>query len=282
IGASVRRKTGLPLSTYFSSLKIRWLLDHMPSLRSRAVAGEILFGTIDTFLAWRLTGGAYGGAHSTDVTNGSRTQLLNLRTCTWDDELLQTFDIPKQILPQICPSSEQYGSVCLKALDGVPLAGVLGDQQAALVGQTCFRPGDAKNTYGTGCFLLEHTGDRPVPSRSGLLTTVAYALPRQTAFALEGSIAVAGAAVQWLRDNLGLIATAAETESVAASVEDAGGIYFVPAFSGLFAPHWDMDARGVIVGLTRYVTRAHLVRATLEAICYQTREVLEAMERDAG
>jgi len=282
-GASVRRKTGLPLSTYFSSLKIHWLLDHMPSLRSRAVAGEILFGTIDTFLAWRLTGGAYGGAHSTDVTNGSRTQLLNLRTCTWDDELLQTFDIPKQILPQICPSSEQYGSVCLKALDGVPLAGVLGDQQAALVGQTCFRPGEAKNTYGTGCFLLLNTGTEPVLSKHGLLTTIAYQFGKEPPrYALEGSVAITGALVQWMRDNLGMIQSSSDIETLARTVNDNGGVYFVPAFSGLFAPYWKANARGVIAGLTRYANKGHLARAVLEATAFQTREVVEAMEQDSG
>ena len=281
---SVRARTGLPVATYFSALKAAWILDHVPGVRAHAERGDVCFGTMDSWVIWWLTGGPAGGVHVTDATNASRTLLMNLQTRAWDDELLGIFRIPRAIIPEIRLSSDEYGATVPDGPFGaaVPVCADLGDQQAALVGQTCYRPGDAKNTYGTGCFLLEHTGDRPVPSRSGLLTTVAYALPRQTAFALEGSIAVAGAAVQWLRDNLGLIAAADDTESVAASVEDAGGIYFVPAFSGLFAPHWDMDARGVIVGLTRYVTRAHLVRATLEAICYQTREVLEAMERDAG
>lgn len=280
----VRAHTGLPIATYFSAPKAAWVLEHVPGVRAHAERGEVCFGTIDSWVIWWLTGGPRGGAHVTDATNAARTMLMNLGTRTWDDELLGIFGLPRAMLPEIRLSSETYG---VTAADGpfgaaVPVCGDLGDQQAAFVGQTCYRPGDAKNTYGTGCFLLEHTGGRPVPSRSGLLTTVAYAFPHQVAFALEGSIAVAGAAVQWLRDKLKLIESAAETETIAASVSDAGGAYFVPAFSGLFAPHWDMDARGVIVGLTRYVTRAHLVRATLEAICYQTREVLEAMEGDAG
>ncbi|PYY23359.1 MAG: glycerol kinase [Acidobacteria bacterium] len=280
---SVRRKTGLPLSTYFSSLKIRWLLDNVAGLRSRAASGDILFGTVDTFLAWRLTGGAHGGTHITDVTNGSRTQLLNLRTCAWDDELLQTFDIPRQILPQICPSSKQYGTVCFKVLDGVPLAGVLGDQQAALVGQTCFRRGEAKNTYGTGCFLLLNTGTEPVLSKHGLLTTIAYQLGKEPPrYALEGSVAITGALVQWMRDNLGLIQSSADIETLARTVNDNGGVYFVPAFSGLFAPYWKANARGVIAGLTRYANKSHLARAVLEATAFQTREVVEAMEQDSG
>ena len=280
---TVGNKTGLPLSTYFSSLKIRWLLDHVPDLRERAAAGEILFGTIDTFLAWRLTGGTHGGAHVTDVTNGSRTQLLNLQSCTWDEELLRTFDIPKQILPQICPSSEKYGTVCFKALDGVPLAGVLGDQQAALVGQTCFRRGEAKNTYGTGCFLLLNTGTEPVLSKHGLLTTIAYQFGKEAPrYALEGSVAITGALVQWMRDNLGLIKSSADIETLARTVNDNGGVYFVPAFSGLFAPYWKANARGVIAGLTRYANKGHLARAVLEATAFQTREVVEAMEQDSG
>ena len=280
---SVRRKTGLPLSTYFSSLKIRWLLDNVKELRDRAAAGEILFGTIDSFLAWRLTGGTYGGAHLTDVTNASRTQLLNLRTCAWDNDLLQTFDIPKQILPELRPSSEQYGTVCLNTLNGVPLAGVLGDQQAALVGQTCFQPGEAKNTYGTGCFLLLNTGTEPVLSKHGLLTTIAYQFGKEPArYALEGSVAITGALVQWMRDNLGLIQSSADIETLARSVSDNGGVYFVPAFSGLFAPYWKADARGVIAGLTRYANKGHLARAALEATAFQTREVVEAMEQDSG
>src|SRR5215472_5120890 len=255
---SVRGKTGLPLSTYFSSLKVRWLLDNVKELRDRAAAGEILFGTIDSFLAWRLTGGTYGGAHFTDVTNASRTQLLNLRTCDWDHELLQTFDIPKQILPQVRPSSEKYGTVCLNALNGVPLAGVLGDQQAALVGQTCFQPGEAKNTYGTGCFLLLNTGREPVLSRHGLLTTIAYQFGEEPPlYALEGSVAITGALVQWMRDNLSLIQSSSDIEMLARTVSDNGRVYFVPAFSGLFAPYWKAGARGVIAGLTRYANKGH-------------------------
>ncbi len=281
---SVRSRTGLPIATYFSALKAAWMLDNVPGVRAHAERGDVCFGTMDSWVIWWLTGGAAGGVHVTDATNASRTLLMDLRTRTWDDELLKIFDLPRAMLPQIRSSSEWYGDTTPDGPFGaaLPVCGDLGDQQAALVGQTCYRPGEAKNTYGTGCFLLEHTGNRPVPSSSGLLTTVAYALPNDVAFALEGSIAIAGAAVQWLRDNLGLIRSAEETETIAASVDDAGGAYFVPAFSGLFAPHWDMDARGVIVGLTGYVTRAHLVRATLEAICYQTREVCDAMERDAG
>ena len=280
----VRSRTGLPIATYFSALKAAWVLDNVPGVRAHAERGEVCFGTIDSWLIWWLTGGPAGGVHVTDPTNASRTLLMDLGTQAWDDELLRVFGLPRAMLAEIRSSSERYGPTAPGGPFGgpVPVCGDLGDQQAALVGQASSRPGDAKNTYGTGCFLLVHTGARPIQSRSGLLTTVAYALPNDVAYALEGSIAVAGAAVQWLRDNLGLIRTAEETEAVAASVDDAGGAYFVPAFSGLFAPHWDMSARGVIAGLTRYVTRAHLVRATLEAICYQTREVVEAMEGDAG
>jgi glycerol kinase len=245
-----------------------------------------LFGTIDTWLIWNLTGGLRGGSHITDVTNASRTMMMNLETLDWDQEMLDILDIPREMLPTIRPSSdaETYGCTPSSFLGvSVPVCGDLGDQQAALVGQCCFSPGEAKNTYGTGSFLLLNTGETPVVSSSGLLTTVAYGLePHQCSYALEGSIAVTGAAVQWLRDNLGLIRDAAETETLAGSVQDTGGAYFVPAFSGLFAPHWDMYARGAIVGLTAYVTKAHLVRATLESICYQTREVLDAMEADSG
>jgi glycerol kinase len=276
-----RRKTGLPVTTYFSGPKLKWLLNHIPGLREKAEAGQALFGTVDAWLIWNLT-----GSHITDVTNASRTMLMDLHTLDWDDELLEILAIPRQMLPQIRPSSDSafYGVTRTDGPVGaeVPVCGDLGDQQAALFGQTCYDVGEAKNTYGTGCFMLLNTGPEPIPSQSGLLTTVAYGLPQGTTYALEGSIAITGAAVQWLRDNLGLIQSAAETESIARSVDDAGGVYFVPAFSGLFAPYWDMDARGVIVGLTRYVTRAHLVRATLEAICYQTRDVLEAMRADAG
>ncbi|MCD6518600.1 MAG: glycerol kinase GlpK [Anaerolineae bacterium] len=280
-----RERTGLPISTYFSGTKIKWLLENIPGLRAAAERGQALFGTIDTWLIWNLTGGAQGGAHIIDVTNASRTMLMNLKTLDWDPDLLEILNIPRALLPEIRPSSDRssYGTATLPPIRGVPLCGDLGDQQAALVGQTCFSPGEAKNTYGTGSFLLMHTGERPIPSTRGLLTTVAYGFgPGQHAYALEGSIAITGAAIQWLRDNLGLIQDAAETETLAASVPDTGGVYFVPAFSGLFAPHWDMYARGAIVGLTRYTTKAHLVRATLEAICYRTREVIEAMEADSG
>ncbi len=286
LGPLIHERTGLVAATYFSGPKLKWLLEHVPGLRQDAERGEALFGTVDTWLIWNLTGGTHGGAHVTDVTNASRTMLMDLRTLDWDDELLGLLGIPRAMLPEIRPSSDArtYGATPAELLGAsVPVCGILGDQQAALVGQTCFSAGEAKNTYGTGSFLLMHTGEQPVPSQHGLLTTVAYGFePGRCAYALEGSIAVTGAAVQWLRDGLGLIQNAAETETLAASVADAGGAYFVPAFSGLFAPHWDMYARGAIVGLTRYVTKAHLVRATLEAICYQTREVLEAMEQDAG
>ena len=281
-----RHKTGLPLATYFSGPKLKWLLENVPGLREKAESGQAIFGNMDTWIIWNLTGGAQGGAHVTDVTNASRTMLMNLHTLDWDDELLDILSIPRRMLPAIRLSSDPgfYGVTRASGPVGgaLPVCGDLGDQQAALFGQTCYSPGEAKNTYGTGCFMLLNTGPEPVPSTSGLLTTVAYGLPQATTYALEGSIAITGAAVQWLRDNLKLIQDAAETESIAQSVADAGGIYFVPAFSGLFAPYWDMDARGVIVGLTRYVTRAHLVRATLEAICYQTRDVLEAMRADAA
>jgi glycerol kinase len=281
-----REATGLPIATYFSGPKLAWLLESVPDLRPKAEAGDVLFGTVDSWLIWQLTGGPRGGRHVTDVTNASRTMMMNLRTLDWDDGLLAALSVPRLVLPQIVPSSssEPYGeTVCDGPLgQSIPVCGCLGDQQAALFGQACFDVGDAKNTYGTGCFMLLNTGSAPVPSRSGLLTTVAYAVESDTVYALEGSIAIAGAAVQWLRDNLGLIESAEETEEIAESVEDCAGIYFVPAFSGLFAPYWDMNARGVIVGLTRYVTRSHLVRATLEAICYQTRDVLEAMRSDSG
>lgn len=278
----LRAKTGLPLATYFSGLKLRWLLDHVPGAKTRAEAGELLFGNIDTWLAWHLTGGPNGGLHITDVTNASRTQLMNLETLDWDAEILALLDIPRACLPQIHSSSEVYGK-CTGVLDGVPLAGILGDQQAALFGQACLAPGEAKNTYGTGCFMLMNTGERPFPSNRGLLTTLGYKLGDAPAvYALEGSISIAGALVQWLRDNLGLIANAAEIEALAASVEDNGDVYFVPAFSGLYAPHWDASARGVIAGLTRFAGKGHLARAVLEAVAFQTREVLDAMSADSG
>jgi glycerol kinase len=272
-----RPQTGLPLATYFSGPKIAWLLEHIPGARARAERGELLFGNIDTWLIWNLC-----GEHVTDVTNASRTLLMNLHTLDWDDHILSVLGIPRAMLPRIRPSVEIYGTA-RGVLEGVPVAGDLGDQQAALFGQTCFAPGEAKNTYGTGCFMLLNTGETPIPSQAGLLTTLAYQIAGQPAvYALEGSIAISGALVQWLRDNLGLISKSAEIEALARSVEDNGGIYFVPAFSGLFAPYWRSDARGVIVGLTRYVNKGHLARAALEATAYQTREVLEAMEADSG
>lgn len=274
-----RGSTGLPLSTYFSSLKIRWLLDHVPGAREQAESGDLLFGNIDTFLVWRLT----GGLHVTDVTNASRTQLMNLQTLDWDDDLLSAFGVPCQMLPKIRSSSEVYGVARTAPLEGVPVAGILGDQQAALAGQTCFSAGEAKNTYGTGCFLLMNTGREIVQSRCGLVTTVAFRFGAQPpSYALEGSVAITGALVQWIRDNFGLIAQSSEIEALARTVDDNGGVYFVPAFSGLFAPYWKHDARGVIAGLTRYTNKGHLARAVLEATAFQTREVVEAMEKDAG
>ena len=272
-----REKTGLPVSTYFSGPKVRWLLDYLPGVRERAEAGEVLFGTMDSWLIWNLC-----GRHVTDVTNASRTLLMNIETLDWDDELLSMVGVPRAMLPEIRPSSEIYGEARI-ALDGVPVASVLGDQHAALVGQTCFAPGDAKCTYGTGSFLLLNTGQRPIASQSGLLTTLGYQLGSSPpTYALEGSIAVTGALVQWFRDNLGLIGSAAEIETLALTVEDNGGCYFVPAFSGLFAPHWRGDARGVIAGLTGYINKGHLARAVLEATAWQTREVVEAMHQDYG
>ena len=278
-----RKRTGLPLSTYFSSLKISWLLENIPGLRSRAQTGNILFGNIDAFLAWHLTGEKNGGAHVTDVTNASRTQLMNLETLAWDTELLSAFNIPMDILPRIASSSEVYCEINDGPLKGVPLAGILGDQQAALVGQTCLAPGEAKNTYGTGCFLLMNTGANAVPSTHGLITTVAYKFgDAEAVYALEGSIAIAGALVQWLRDNLGFFDTSVEIEKLAGSVKDNGGVYFVPAFSGLYAPYWNGNARGVIAGLTQYANKGHIARAVLEATAFQTRDVVEAMEKDCG
>jgi glycerol kinase len=278
-----RERTGLPLTTYFSGLKILWLLENIPDLRNKAEAGEVLFGNVDTFLVWHLTGGANGGIHVTDVTNASRTQLMNLQTLDWDADLLATLGIPKAMLPEIRPSSGRFGIAKQTVLQGVTIGGILGDQQAALVGQTCFSPGEAKNTYGTGCFLLMNVGQRPVPSKHGLLSTVAYQISDQPAvYALEGSIAITGALVQWVRDNLGLIGKSSEIEALAISVTDNGGVYFVPAFSGLYAPYWKDNARGVIAGLTRFANKGHLARAVLEATAFQTREVLEAMEKDSG
>ncbi len=273
-----RAKTGLPLATYFSGLKIRWILENVPGARVQAEAGDLICGTVDSFLIWKLT----GGVHVTDVTNASRTQLMNLSTLQWEESILRDFEIPAQILPKIASSSEIYGRAKTPAIDDVAIAGVLGDQQAALIGQVCFKPGQAKNTYGTGCFMLLNTGEKIVPSKFGLITTVAYKLGTKPAhYALEGSIAITGALVQWLRDNLGLIASSPEIESLAATVADNGGVYFVPAFSGLYAPYWKDTARGVIAGLTRYVNKGHLARAVLEATAFQVREVVEAMAKDS-
>jgi glycerol kinase len=277
-----RQRTGLPLSTYFSGLKLRWMLQNLPGAREQAAAGDLLFGNVDTLLLWNLTGGPQGGVHATDVTNASRTQLLNLKTLDWDEEILASFEIPRAVLPKVRSSSELYGEAVLESIKGVPITGILGDQQAALVGQACFRPGEVKNTYGTGCFLLMNTGERAVPSSFGLLTTIAYKFGESPVqYALEGSVAITGALVQWLRDNLGLIRKSSDIESLARTVKDNGGVYFVPAFSGLYAPYWKENARGVIAGLTRYANKGHIARAALEATAFQTREVVEAMEKDS-
>ena len=286
-GDVIRRKAGLPPATYFSGGKIQWILENVDGVREAAEAGDAVFGTTDTWVLWNLTGGTNGGVHVTDPTNASRTMLMDLETLDWDDELLSFFGIPRSMLPEIKPSSapEPYG---MSRADGplggeVPLTGILGDQQAATVGQVCFAVGEAKNTYGTGNFLLLNTGEELVRSKAGMLTTVCYKFGDQpTVYALEGSIAVTGSAVQWLRDQLGIISGAAQSESLARQVDDNGGVYFVPAFSGLFAPYWRSDARGAIVGLSRFNTNAHLARATLESICYQSRDVVEAMRQDSG
>ena len=282
-----RSRTGLPLATYFSGPKLAWLLENIPGLRSQALSGDAIFGTVDSWLIWWLTGGPAGGAHVTDVTNASRTMLMDLQSLDWDADILSDLGIPSQMLPSIVSSSSlsAYG---ITLEDGplnaeIPVCGDLGDQQAALVGQACFLPGEAKNTYGTGCFMLLNTGTAIIPSNSGLLTTLGYRFSDAPAvYALEGSIAITGALVQWLRDNLGLIERSSDIESLAETVEDNGGIYFVPAFSGLFAPHWRSDARGVIVGLTRYINKGHIARAVLEATAFQAREVLDAMQKDSG
>ena len=277
-----RRQTGLPLATYFSGPKIRWILDHVPGVREDAEKGIAIFGNIDSWIIWNLTGGPRGGIHLTDVTNASRTLLMNLATLDWDDQICSIMGIPRSMLPAIHPSSAVYG-FAKGILEGVPVAGDLGDQQAAVFGQACYLPGEAKNTYGTGCFMLMNTGTQPVPSQSGLITTLGYQIGSQPAvYCLEGSIAIAGALVQWLRDNLRLIEKSSDIETLARSVPDNGGAYFVPAFSGLFAPYWRSDARGVVVGLTRFVNRGHIARAVLEATAYQTREVSDAMEKDSG
>ncbi len=282
-----RAKVGLPLATYFSGPKIRWILDNVEGVRAAAERGDAIFGNIDTWEIWWLTGGPKGGAHVTDVTNASRTMLMNLKTLDWDQEILDIMGVPRQMLPEVRPSSDPkvWGYTPKDGPFGasIPVCGDLGDQQAALVGQTCYSPGEAKNTYGTGCFMLLNTGTEAVPSKSGLLTTLAYKFGDEPAvYALEGSIAITGALVQWLRDNLNLIEKSPEIEDLAKTVEDNGGIYFVPAFSGLFAPYWKSDARGAIVGMTRYVNKGHFARAALEATAYQTREVLDAMEKDSG
>ncbi|MBY6682267.1 glycerol kinase GlpK [Rhodococcus sp. BP-316] len=277
-------KTGLPLATYFSGPKVKWILDNVEGAQEKADAGELCFGNMDTWVLWNMTGGTDGGLHYTDPTNASRTLLMDLDTLSWDEGICADMGIPMSMLPEIRSSSEVYGNVRERgSLSGVPIAGILGDQQAATFGQACLSPGEAKNTYGTGNFVLLNTGTDKVMSKNGLLTTVCYKIGDQpTVYALEGSIAVTGSLVQWLRDNLGMISTAADIETDARSVDDNGGAYFVPAFSGLFAPHWRSDARGAIVGLTRFVNKGHLARAVLEATAYQTREVIEAMNADSG
>ncbi|PKU23882.1 glycerol kinase GlpK [Telmatospirillum siberiense] len=278
-----REKTGLPLATYFSGLKIRWILNNVEGARAAAEAGDLLFGNIDTFVIWNLTGGVNGGVHVTDVTNASRTQLMDLKTLQWDEQILADFGIPRKMLPQIRSSAEVYGKATFGPVKDVAIAGDLGDQQAALFGQACFKPGEAKNTYGTGCFMLMNTGEKIVPSKCGLLTTLGYKIDGKPAvYALEGSIAITGALVQWLRDNLNIIEKSTDIEPLARTVNDNGGVYFVPAFSGLYAPYWKDSARGVIAGLTRFVNKGHIARAVLEATAFQVREVLDAMETDSG
>lgn len=280
-----RHKVGLPLTTYFSGPKIKWLLDNVDGIKQDAEKGEARFGNMDTWLIWWLTGGPEGGLHITDVTNAGRTMLMNLETLAWDKDMLSAMDIPETMLPEIRSSSEIYGYTSEKSILGkkVPVSGILGDQQAALFGQTCFNPGDAKNTYGTGCFLLLNSGEKIVHSKYGLLTTPAYKIGKQNAiYALEGSIAIAGSLVQWIRDNIGLVSASPEIETLANSVEDNGGVYFVPAFSGLFAPYWRSDARGLIIGLTHYINKGHLARAVLEASAFQTRDIFDAMQKDSG
>jgi glycerol kinase len=277
-----RAKTGLPIATYFSGPKIKWILDNVDGARAKAENGDLLFGNIDTFVIWYLTGGADGGVHVTDVTNASRTMMMDLQTLDWDEEILGILDVPRSMLPEIRASSEVYGEA-KGDLAGIPVAGDLGDQQAALFGQTCFSVGEAKNTYGTGNFLLLNTGNEPVQSKSGLITGLGYKIGDQPAvYMLEGSIAITGALVQWLRDNLKMIKAAPEIEDLAKTVDDNGGVYFVPAFSGLFAPYWRSDARGVIAGLTRYVNAGHIARAVLEATAWQSKEVVDAMNQDSG
>lgn len=275
---AIRRKTGLVIDAYFSGTKLQWILQHVPGAKARARRGELAFGTIDSWLVWNLTGGR---VHVTDVSNASRTMLFNLRTCTWDDDLLRLLDIPRAVLPEVRASSEVYGECTLWG-GAIPIAGMAGDQQAALFGQVCVRPGMVKNTYGTGCFMLMHTGEKPIASKNNLLTTIAWQVGGRTEYALEGSIFIAGAVVQWLRDGLGLIKSSAEVEALAAQVSDNGGAYLVPAFAGLGAPHWDQYARGLLAGVTRGTTAAHLARAALEGIAYQVHDVLQAMQSDSG
>jgi len=277
-----RSKVGLPISTYFSGPKIKWLLENVPEVRKSAGAGDLLIGTMDSWLVWNLTGGIDNGKHITDVTNASRTMLMDLNSLTWDEDIVTLLDIPLQSLPEILSSSQIYG-VGVDPISGVPICGILGDQQAALFGQSCYSSGDAKNTYGTGCFLLQNSGDKPIISSHGLLTTLAYQIGNESpVYALEGSVAIAGALIQWLRDNLGMIKSSSEVEELARKVDDNGGMYIVPAFSGLYAPYWQSNARGVFTGLTRYITKAHIARAALEATAFQTKEILEAMEKDTG
>ena len=275
-----RSKTGLVIDAYFSGTKLRWILENVPGVRARAERGELLFGTVETWLIWKLTGGK---AHVTDYSNASRTMLFNINTLRWDDEILAELDIPKCMLPEVRPSSCIYGEALAQFFGApIPIAGAAGDQQAALFGQTCFQPGEAKNTYGTGCFMLMNTGDKPVFSENGLVTTIAWGLNGQVTYALEGSICVAGAAIQWLRDEMRLIDSSPDSEYMATKVPDTNGCYVVPAFTGLGAPHWDQYARGIIVGLTRGVNKYHIIRATLDSLCYQTNDVLRAMEADSG
>jgi len=277
-----RSKNGLPIATYFSGPKIKWLIDNIPTIKNDLPRGEVCFGNVDSWLIWNLTGGVDGGRFVTDVTNASRTMLFNLEVLNWDEELLNLFGLSSECLPEILPSSALFGEMT-DSLKGVPITGVLGDQQAALFGQTCFEPGDAKNTYGTGCFMLLNTGKEIVLSKNGLLTTVGYQIGEdKPSYCLEGSIAVTGALVQWYRDNLGIISSAGEIEDLAGTVDDNGDVFFVPAFSGLYAPHWDASARGLIIGLTRFANKGHIARAILEATAYQTYEILEAMQKDSG
>ncbi|KAG9294803.1 hypothetical protein G9A89_008495 [Geosiphon pyriformis] len=279
---ALKEKCGLPITTYFSALKLKWMLENVAVVKEAHDKETLLFGTIDSWLIWNLTGGNKGGIHITDVTNASRTMFMDIRSLKWSDELLEFFEVKPSVLPRIVSSSEIYGDITIGSLQGISIAGVLGDQQAALVGQKCFKPGEAKNTYGTGCFMLFNTGSDPIISQSGLLTTVGYKFGNEeTVYALEGSIAVAGSAVKWVRDNLGLISETNEINQLAAQVEDTGGVYFVTAFSGLFAPYWRDDARGCIVGITQYTNKNHIARAILEAACFQTRDILDAMNKDS-